>query len=82
MLGPKGVITIFGNVKRVENCLQRGSDIADAQMVAFELEEYKKTADQADPSSRWWISRVHIMQFLGDPTETLILTSKLLSGLV
>lgn len=53
MLGPKGVITIFGNVKRAENCLLRESDIADAHMVAFDLDQYKKTANQADPSSRW-----------------------------
>lgn len=42
MPGPNGVITVVGDVKRAEACLRRGSEIADAQMVAVELDEYKK----------------------------------------
>ena len=51
MPGPKGVITISGDLKRAENCLQRSSDIADAQMAAVEFEEYKQMADPAELSS-------------------------------
>ena len=29
---PKGVITITGNQKKAEECFQKGSKIADAQM--------------------------------------------------
>jgi hypothetical protein len=48
MPGPKGVITITGNRQRAEECLQKGSKIADEQMAVGELEEYKKNADPSD----------------------------------
>ena len=48
MPGPKGVITITGNRKKAEECLQKGSKIADAQMAVVELQEYQKTADLSD----------------------------------
>ena len=48
MLGPKGVITITGNRKKAEECFQKGSKIADAQMVVVELQEYQKNADPSD----------------------------------
>ncbi|XP_020176680.2 uncharacterized protein [Aegilops tauschii subsp. strangulata] len=48
MPGPKGVITVTGNRQRAEECLQKGSKIADEQMAAVELEEYKKNADPGD----------------------------------
>ena len=40
MPGPKGVITISGNQKKAEECFQKGSKIADAQMAVVELQEY------------------------------------------
>ena len=48
MPGPRGVITVSGNRQRAEDCLQDGAKIADEQMAAVELEEYKKTADPSD----------------------------------
>jgi hypothetical protein len=48
MPGPKGVITITGNRKLVEECLQKGSQIADEQMAMTELDEYKKAADPSE----------------------------------
>nr|XP_045090160.1 uncharacterized protein LOC123497600 [Aegilops tauschii subsp. strangulata] len=45
---PKGVITVTRNRQRVEECLQKGSKIADEQMEVVELEEYKKNADPSD----------------------------------
>ena len=41
MPGPKGVITITGNRKKAEECFQKGSKIADAQMAVVELQEYQ-----------------------------------------
>ncbi len=40
MPGPRGVITISGNRKKAEECFQKGSKIADAQMAIVELQEY------------------------------------------
>ena len=48
MPGPKGVIIITRNRQRAEECLQKGSKIADEQMAVVELEEYKKNADMSD----------------------------------
>ena len=48
MPGPKGVITITGNRKKAEECFQKGSKIADAQMAVVELQEYQKTADPSE----------------------------------
>ena len=48
MPGPKGVITITGNRKKAEECFQKGSKIADAQMAVVELQEYEKNADPSD----------------------------------
>ena len=48
MPGPKGVITVYGNRKKVEDCLQDGAKIADEQMAAVEFQEYKKTVDLSD----------------------------------
>ena len=48
MPGPKGVITVYGNYKRAEELLQKGSLIADQQMAAVELAEYKKTVNTAE----------------------------------
>ena len=48
MPGPKGVITITGNRKKAEECFQKGSKIADAQMAVVELQEYQKNADPGD----------------------------------
>ena len=45
---PKGVITVTGNRKKAEECFQKGSKIADAQMAVVELQEYQKTADPSD----------------------------------
>ena len=45
---PRGIITVTGNRQRAEECLQKGSKIADEQMAALEMEEYKKTADPSD----------------------------------
>ena len=36
MPGPKGVITVSGNYKKVEECFQKGSKIFDDQMVEEE----------------------------------------------
>ena len=46
--GPRGVITVTGSRQRAEECLQKGSKIADEQMAAVEIEEYKKKADPSD----------------------------------
>src|SRR4051812_24703694 len=46
--GPKGVITITGNRRRSEECLQKGSKIAEHQMAIVELEEYSKNTDPTD----------------------------------
>ena len=48
MPGPKGVITISGNQKKAEECFQKGSKIADAQMAVVELQEYQKNAGPSD----------------------------------
>ncbi|KAM3368358.1 hypothetical protein ACQJBY_016725 [Aegilops geniculata] len=48
MPGPKGVITITGNRNKAEECFQKGSKIADAQMAVVELQEYQKNADPSD----------------------------------
>ncbi|XP_073353713.1 uncharacterized protein [Aegilops tauschii subsp. strangulata] len=48
MPGPRGVITVTGNRQRAEECLQKGSKIADEQMAAVEMEEYNKNADPSD----------------------------------
>ncbi|KAM3350321.1 hypothetical protein ACQJBY_022853 [Aegilops geniculata] len=48
MLGPKGVTTVTGNRQRAEECLQKGSKIADEQMAVVELEEYRKNVDPSD----------------------------------
>ncbi|XP_020193461.1 uncharacterized protein [Aegilops tauschii subsp. strangulata] len=48
MPGPKGVITVTGNRQRAEECLQKGSKIADEQMAAVEMKEYQKNADPSD----------------------------------
>ncbi|XP_020154058.1 uncharacterized protein [Aegilops tauschii subsp. strangulata] len=48
MPGPRGVITVTGNRQRAEECLQKGSKIADEQMVAVEMQEYHKNADPSD----------------------------------
>ena len=42
MPGPRGVITISGNRKKAEECFQKGSKIADAQMAVVQLQEYRK----------------------------------------
>src|SRR3954465_11821298 len=48
MPGPRGMITITGNQKKAEECFQKGSKIADAQMAVVELQEYQKNADLSD----------------------------------
>ena len=48
MPGPKGVIIISGNRKKAEECFQKGSKIADAQMAVVELQEYQKNANPSD----------------------------------
>ena len=48
MPGPRGVITITGNRQKAEECFQKGSKIADAQMAVVELQEYQKNADPSD----------------------------------
>ena len=48
MPGPKSVITVTGNCKKVEECFQKGSKIADAYMAVVELQEYQKNADPSD----------------------------------
>ena len=46
--GPKGVITVTGNRKKAEECFQKGSKIANAQMAVVKLQEYQKTADPSE----------------------------------
>ena len=48
MPGPKGVITIIGKCKKAEQCFQKVSKIADAQLVAEEWQEHQKNADPSD----------------------------------
>ena len=48
MPGPKGVTTVTGNRQRAEECLEKGSKIADEKMVVVELEEHKNNADPSD----------------------------------
>ena len=48
MPGPRGMITVTGNRQRAEECLQRGSKIADEQMAVVEMEEYNMTANPSD----------------------------------
>ena len=48
MPGPKGVSTVTGNRKKAEECFQKGSKIANAQMATIEWQEYQKTADPSD----------------------------------
>ena len=48
MPGPRGVITITGNWQKAEECFQKGSKIADAQMAAVKMQEYRKNADPSD----------------------------------
>ncbi|XP_020165626.1 uncharacterized protein [Aegilops tauschii subsp. strangulata] len=48
MPGPNGVIAITGNRKLAEECLQKGSQIADEQMAMAELDEYKKAVDVSE----------------------------------
>ena len=42
------MITITGNRQKAEECFQKGSRIADAQMAAVEMQEYRKNADLSD----------------------------------
>ena len=44
----QGVIIVSGNRKKAEECFQKGSKIADAQMAVVELQEYQKNADPSD----------------------------------
>ena len=46
--GPRGVITVTGNRQKAEECLQKGSKIADEQMAAVEMQKYQKNADPSD----------------------------------
>ena len=48
MPSPRGVITVTGNQQKAEECFQKGSKIADAEMAAVEMQEYQKTADPSD----------------------------------
>ncbi|XP_020158838.1 uncharacterized protein [Aegilops tauschii subsp. strangulata] len=48
MSRPKGVITITGNQKVNEECLQKGSQIADEKMAMAELDEYNKAVDSSE----------------------------------
>ena len=48
MPGPTGVITITRNCKKVEEFFQKGSKIADAQMVAEEWQEHQRNVDPSD----------------------------------
>ena len=48
MPGPRGVITVTGNRQKAEECFQKGSKIADAQMAAIEMQEYQKHAYLSD----------------------------------
>ena len=48
MHGPRGVITITGNRQKAEECFQKGSKIADAQMAVVEMQEYQKNVDPSD----------------------------------
>ena len=48
MPSPKGVITVTGNRKKAEECFQKGSKIANAQMVAKEWQEHQRNADPSD----------------------------------
>ena len=48
MPGPRGVITITSNRQKAEECFQKGSKIADAQMAAVEMQEYRKNVDPSD----------------------------------
>ena len=48
MPGPKGMITITGNRKLAEECLQTGSQITDEQMAMVELDEYKQATDPSE----------------------------------
>ena len=48
MPGPKGVITVTGDRKVAEECLQQGTKIASEQVLAAELEGYKKEVDTTD----------------------------------
>ena len=41
MPSPRGVIIVTGNRQKVEECFQKGSKIADAQMAAVEFQEYQ-----------------------------------------
>ena len=48
MPGPREVTTNTGNQQKAEECFQKGSKIADAQMAVVELEEYQKNTDPSD----------------------------------
>ncbi|KAI4991286.1 hypothetical protein ZWY2020_039657 [Hordeum vulgare] len=44
----KGMITVTGNRKVAKECLHQGSRITDEQVLAAELDEYKKVVDNVD----------------------------------
>ena len=48
MPGPKGVIAVTGNRQGAEECLQKGSKIANKLMAVVEMEEYQKDVDLSD----------------------------------
>ncbi|KAI5014770.1 hypothetical protein ZWY2020_056160 [Hordeum vulgare] len=48
MPGPKGVITLTGDRKVIEECLQQGSKISNEPVLAAELDGYKKAVDIAN----------------------------------
>ena len=48
MPSPRGVITVPCNRQKAEECFQKGSKIADAQMAVVELQEYQKNAYSSD----------------------------------
>ena len=45
---PQSVITITSNRNKAEECFQKGSKIADAQMIAKEWQEHQQNADPSD----------------------------------
>ena len=48
MPGPRGVISVTGNRQKAEECFQKRSKIADAQMAAVEMQEYRKNTDPSN----------------------------------
>jgi hypothetical protein len=49
MLGPRGVISIRGDVKQAYNCDKESGEMGDRLTASAELQEFKEALDESPP---------------------------------